>query len=269
MTPTNCFYSNINAILTPSINYEQMANDQVTSEEILHYRTACTNLQLEDIPYDNGKFTLLCDTSTGKPWPIVPIEWKRKVFDAIHGLSHKGPWPTQRAVSQRFVWHGLKKDITRWCKTCQNCQASKINRHTRAPLQSCLPPDRRFGSIHVDIVGPLPESEGMKYLFTVVDRFTRWPEAIPIPNIEAETCAKALIWHWISRFGVPNDITSDRGTQFTGSLWRQLTDLLGIKPEKTTSYHPQANGMAEPFRRPIKTALKAKLSGATWMVDLP
>ena len=50
-----------------------------------------------------------------------------------------------------------------------------------------LLPNRRFGSIHVDIVGPLPESEGMKYLFTIVDRFTRWPEAVPIPNMDLYT----------------------------------------------------------------------------------
>ena len=269
VTPTDCFFSNINAVLTPTIDYEKLAGDQTASEEISHYRTACTNLQLRDVPFENGKFTVLCDVSTGKPRPVVPAGWRRTVFDAIHGLAHTGTRPTQKAVSQRFVWHSMKKDIACWCKTCHDCQASKINRHTRAPLQNRPLPDRRFGSIHVDLVGPLPESEGMKYLFTVVDRFTRWPEAIPIPNMEAETCAKALIRHWISRFGVPTDMTSDRGTQFTGSLWRQLTHLLGIKPEKTTSYHPQANGMVERFHRPLKNALKARLTGPAWMVELP
>ena len=109
----------------------------------------------------------------------------------------------------------------------------------------------------------------MKYIFTIVDRFTRWPEAIPLPNMEAKTCAKALIGHWISRFGIPNDMTSDRGTQFTGSLWQELTTLLGIKPEKTTSYHPQANGMVERFHRPMKAALKARLADSAWMTELP
>ena len=73
------------------------------------------------------------------------------------------------------------------------------------------PPDRRFGSLHVNLVGPLDEYKGMKYLFMIIDRFTRWPEAIPLRDSITETCVKALIRHWISRFGVPDDITSDRG----------------------------------------------------------
>jgi hypothetical protein len=64
-------------------------------------------------------------------------------------------------------------------------------------------------------VGPLPTSpEGFKYIFTVIDRSTRWLEAIPVKNLEATTAVDALVEGWISRFGVPTDITTDRGTQF-------------------------------------------------------
>merc|ERR1712228_409981 len=185
--PTGSFFSGINAVLTPSINYKQLAEDQSLSEEIQNYRTCCTSLKFRDVPFEDGRFTVLCDISTGKTRPVVPREWKKTVFDAIHGLAHIGTRPTLRAISQRFVWHGLKKEVTHWCKTCPDCQASKINRHTRAPLQSRPLTDKHFGSIRVDLVGPLPESEGMRYLFTIVDRFTRWPEAIPLPNMEAET----------------------------------------------------------------------------------
>ena len=92
------------------------------------------------------------------------------------------------------------------------------------------PPNRRFGSIHVDIVGPLPTSESKTYLFTIVDRFTRWPEVIPMEDSATETCARALIRHWIARFGVPDDLTSDRGPQFTSHLWADLSCWASPRP---------------------------------------
>ena len=113
-----------------------------------------------------------------------------------------------------FVWHGMKKDIWQWCQECHSCQASKLHRHTRAPLQERTLPTTRFQSIHIDLVGPLPVSQNNRYLLTITDRFTRWPEAIPLPDSQAATCTMALLQHWIARFSVPEDITSDRGLQF-------------------------------------------------------
>ena len=132
---------------------------------------------------------VLCDLSTSRPRPVVPASWTRTIFEAIHNLSHPGPKPSVQAVSSRYVWKGMKKDVRNWVRTCHACQTSKIGRHTKAPLVDLGLPDRRFGDIHVDLVGPLTSSEGNTYLLTIVDRFTRWPEAVPLPNSEAVTCA--------------------------------------------------------------------------------
>ena len=104
-------------------------------------------------------------------------------------------------------------------------------------------PDRRFGHIHVDLVGPLPPWEGYSYVFTIVDRYTRWPEAIPLRDSTAATCVRTLLRTWVSRCGVPDHIVSDRGAQFTGALWQELHTLLGVQRHLTTSYHPQASGL--------------------------
>ena len=139
----------------------------------------------------------------------------------------------------------------------------------KAPLQTFDVPSRRFDHIHVDLVGPLPPSRGYSYLFTIVDRFTRWPEAIPINDTTATGCAETLVANWISRFGVPSHISSDRGPQFTSTLWSAVCRLLGTKHHRTTAWHPQSNGLVERFHRSLKSSLRARLTGPNWCDDLP
>ena len=109
----------------------------------------------------------------------------------------------------------------------------------------------------------------MTYLFTIIDRFTRWPEVIPIPDAQTSTCATAFLCNWIARFGVPTDITFDRGPQFTSTLWSECNKLLGITHHTTTSYHPQANGMIERLHRQLKASIKARTTSPNWMAELP
>ena len=85
----------------------------------------------------------------------------------------------------------------------------------------------------------------------------------------AESCASALLSGWVSRFGVPTTITTDRGRQFESSLWHALMNLLGTTRHRTTSYHPQANGLVERFHRHLKGGLKARLAGPNWVDELP
>ena len=156
---------------------------------------------------------------------MVPPSAVSLVFDSVHGLSHAGGRATLREVSRRFVWPGMRADVLRRARDCAACSASKVTRHIHSPLVHRPVPDTRFSSLHVDLVGPLPPSEGFLYLFTILDRSTRWLEAVPLVDMTAATCAKALLRHWICRFGVPVDITTDQGRQFTSSLWTELNSL--------------------------------------------
>ncbi|XP_064479173.1 uncharacterized protein LOC135392389 [Ornithodoros turicata] len=92
-------------------------------------------------------------------------------------------------------------------------------------------------------------------MLACVDRFTRWPEAIPIADSTAETVAEAFLHGWIARFGVPATLTTDRGRQFEAMLFTQLLETLGTHRVRTTSYHPQANGLVERFHRYLKASL--------------
>ena len=85
----------------------------------------------------------------------------------------------------------------------------------------------------------------------------------------AADCTAALVHHWISRFGVPDTITSDRGPQFTSDLWVSLCSHLNISHQPTTAYHPQSNGLVERFHRRLKAALRARCADADWYLYLP
>ena len=163
----------------------------------------------------------------------------------------------------------MHRDIKQWTRACLSCQLSKVHRHTLSPLSSFPVPDARFDNVHIDIVGPLPLSNSYSYILTCIDRFTCWPEAIPISDITASTVAQALVSGWVSRFGVPSTITTDRGSQFESSLWSALMKFLGTTRIRTTSYHPQANVLIERFHRHLKGALQAQSLSHSWSESLP
>ena len=97
----------ISAISLPTIDFRQLAADQAISEEIATYKTSVTGLRFSNVQFDSC--TVLCDISMGKPRPVVPREWTKRVFDVIHNLAHAGCRPTQHVISSCFVWHGIKQ----------------------------------------------------------------------------------------------------------------------------------------------------------------
>lgn len=212
---------------------------------------------------------IVCDTSPGRLRPFVPESMRRTLFSSIHSLSHPGANVSIRLITDRFVWPRMKTDIRQWSKTCVPCQKVKVGRHTHSPPGFFPSPDERFAHVHVDITGPIPSCEAQSYLLTCVDRFSRWCEALPISDITAHTTAKTFVSGWVSRFGVPAVITTDRGREFESNLFNQLMTILGTKRIKTTAYHPKANGLVERFHRTLKSALRATTDQANWLEHLP
>lgn len=144
----------------------------------------------------------------------------------------------------------------------------KITRHVKAPAGKFGSLSARFEHVHMDIVGPLPPSQGYRYVLTCVDRFTRWPEAYPLRNTDAIAIARTFYAEWVSRFGTPLRITTDQGRQFEATLFSELNQLLGTKHFRTCAYHPEANGMVERFHRTLKTAIRCHET-ARWTEILP
>jgi len=247
------------------INLQEIAREQ--RSENLH--TLDLGINVREIPVPNSNTKLICTVSTGQPRPLIPQVLRRKVFETLHNLSHPSIRSTIKLISDRFAWPDMKHDIRIWSRECTACQRSKVHRHTKSPIGTIKTPDARFSHVHIDLVGPLLPSNGHKYLFTCVDRFTRWPEAIPIPDITAETLVHTFLMHWVAKFGAPQYVTTDRGQQFESRLFKSLMEFLGCQRIRTTSYHPAANGLVERFHRKLKAALMSQENRDHWVENLP
>ena len=225
------------------------------------------SLRLKEHRIDSNSLLLL-DTSLSIPRVLVLHNLRKHIFDAVHCLFHPGIWASRNLISERFVWEGMQKDIAEFTRACVPCQQSKIHRPNSAPLQSLLQPDSRFSAIHCDLVGALPESCGYAYLLTIIDRFTRHLECIPLCEITAKACADAFVLNWVARFGCSQVMTCDRGVQFISHLWAELCNFLGCKLVHTTAFHPESNWFLERQHRTLKAALKALENPRDWFSNL-
>lgn len=108
----------------------------------------------------------------------------------------------------------------------------------------------------VDIVGPLPRtSQGHKYLLTIMDMATRYPEAIPIRSTSSNVVVRELL-KIFTKFGFPLEIQSDQGSNFTSNIFKQSFKELGVQQITSSAYHPKSQGCLECFHGTLKTMLR-------------
>lgn len=192
---------------------------------------------------------------------VVPRKLRPKVLSVGHDTpmaGHLGQRKTRERVWQEFYWPGVVGDVKRYCMSCDVCQRTSPKGRTKRVHLGKMPViETAFKRVAVDIVGPIkPMSASKKqYILVMVDYATRYPEAIALKDIRAETIAEAL-WNFWTRLGLPDEILTDRGTQFTSELMKEVNDLLSIKGLKTSPWHPQTNGLVERFNATLKQMMK-------------
>ena len=189
----------------------------------------------------------------------VPRILRNEVLEFTHDIpsaGHLGSRRSKEVIKKRFYWPNWEPDVEIHCKNCRKCaERNDPPKKSRSPLiveQSGYPMER----VAIDIIGPLPKTNnGNRYILVAVDYFTRWPEAYAIPNQEARTIAQKLVDEWVCRYGVMQRLHTDQGRNFESDVFKEITDILGIKKTRTTPYHPQSDGMVERMNRTLKSIL--------------
>ena len=203
--------------------------------------------------------------------PIIPSSYMSTLLHQYHDqpqAGHLGPDKTAARVRQVGYWVGMLHDIDHYCKECTTCQASKSPTPQKAPLIN-IPIGKPWEMVAVDILQVPLSSRNNKYLLVIQDYFTKWAEAIPLPDQSATRITNELI-KLFSNYGLPDILHSDQGRNFESTILRQTLEAFGVKKTRTTAYHPQGDGMVERFNHSLLQLLRAYVEcQSEWEQYLP
>ena len=205
---------------------------------------------------------------------IVPPSMTQKNLSACHSsptAGHLGVAKTSEKIKQRVHWPGMQEDTKLFVSRCPECQKRsgppKKYHHSLIEWQASYP----FHHIGIDFMGPLPMSNGNKHILVIGDHFTKWYEAIPLPDQTAVTTANALVDHWISRFGCPHSLHIDQGRNFVSKLFEKLKQLLEMDKTGTTPFNLQSNAVIEKMNKTLQNMLAKCVNEeqSNWSQQLP
>ncbi|XP_058790124.1 uncharacterized protein LOC131663637 [Phymastichus coffea] len=245
--------SRVESVRLPlELNMLDLAKAQAEDTELAELRknTDKHSLKLIFLEWGQDLHRICVDQSGTVLRPYIPKPFRKRVFDQFHLLAYGGP------------------KVTDQCKTCLDCQALKISRHVRNNAAPFVASDGRFQHVHLDLIGELKLSQGFVYCLTMIDRFSRWTEAVPIRDKTAQTVSRAFYDNWVCRFGAPERVTTDQGSEFEAQLTKALLSFIGCERIRTTAWHPKANGMIERWHRTMKAAIMYH-NDENWHAVLP
>merc|ERR1712015_140512 len=202
---------------------------------------------------------IVCEVSDpAKPRPLIPERQRSAIVQLAHHLDHPGVKETTKRVACDYYWPAMRDEITQFVRSCHPCQMAKQSPTINPGVGTMEVTDERFTFIHLDVVGPLPESQGMKYLLSILDRTTNWLECYPMRNATSEECCKGFL-EWVSRYGIPSVAMSDNGNTFVANLYQDIMKTFNVKVVFSPAYHQQANGAVERQHQNLKNSLRASI----------
>ena len=209
-----------------------------------------------------NKFVMKDDLILYNNLIYIPEKMRLEILTKYHekpAAGHLGIRRTLELILRNFWWPKIKDDVTKFVNSCESCARNKHNRHRKYGfLQPLETPERPWKSIEIDFLCGLPPSKGYTVLMVVVDRFSKMIHLIPFKQIpDAKQTAKAFIENIFKLHGLPSDIYTDRGSQFTSALWQDIMEFLSITTKIATTDHHETVGQVERSNSFIEQYLRA------------
>jgi len=182
--------------------------------------------------------------------------------------GHFGIRKTTNLLNRDFWWPSLRSDVKKYVRSCEVCCRSKDSRHKPYGfLQPLDIPSRPWSSVAMDFITDLPVSNGYTCIFVVVDRFSKMCHFSPFSNVPSAIDTASSFMNTIFRLhGLPDEILSDRGSQFTSKVWNAICKALNISVKLSSPYHHQTNGLTERVNSVVEQYLRcfANYKGSDW-----
>lgn len=207
---------------------------------------------------------------------FVPRRVRSKVLQwghSSHLTAHPGAHRTLEFLERRFWWPEMREEVKDFVAACHTCVRSKdLCQRPQGLLHPLPTPARPWSHLSMDFVNGLPVSEGNSVILVIVDRFSKACRLIPLPKLpSALETAKIVFNHVFRVFGLPQDIVSDRGPQFSSRVWRAICQLIGASASLSSGFHPQSNGQTERVNQEMEAALRSLVAEnpSSWSSRLP
>ncbi len=205
------------------------------------------------------------------PRVVLPKCWRNQVITRCHEQKgHTGVWRTLCSLREAYVWPGMQRQVKDYVRACGICQVHKAIPQT-APYTRMPDPCYPHQVVGMDLTGPFVRSErGHVYLFNLIDHLTGWADCYPISNKKGETIADVLQKEYFPRYGAPEILISDNGTEFANASVASLCRACDVDHRTTTPYRPQSNSKIERFHRTLKGLLERLMtvSKSNWEKQL-
>jgi transposase InsO family protein len=260
-----------------AIDYNELRIAQSSDDRLIRYLNKSIPTQLNLVPESfniNGEIVnIIVDLNvyTGLKRIYVPMALVNHVIKCHHDFGHSGVRKTKSCIKTKYVWYQMSKDIVKFVTSCHVCQIIKPGRLPRPDYGRFKVVRQKFEHIHMDIC-TLPLCRGFKYVLVIVDRFSRFPFAFPMRDMNAQTIIDTFLTHFVSLVGIPKRLTTDRGANFTSYTFQSFVQTMGIQHCLTSAYSPWSDGVAERFVRTFTQTLCAMLQdnlGTPWVDLLP
>ncbi|EYC42134.1 hypothetical protein Y032_0541g3182 [Ancylostoma ceylanicum] len=240
-------------------------------DTVLSPRGTHKERRVADFELDNGDLKMYLPD--GKLVFVVPKSSRHAVFQGAHAGTFAGHFSAHKVLNQlkkEVFWSSMWQDVHRWTRECQRCYVHNPKSAIVPPLKPIVT-SKPFEAVGIDILELGPTTSGNRYAATVIDHFSKFAAAYPVPDKSAETVARTFFTRWIAEgCRWPKSILSDRGGEFENKVMAEIMRITKVDHIMTKGYNPRENGITERLNGTIVAMLRrSTVVPAEWDVRLP